>query len=133
MPNVATGAVHHVVLTVSDVQRSVDFYSSFLGFQKVADLPNRVLMSNGSVILGVGTPPNPAQSTARDEFSENRIGLDHVSINVSSRRDLDQAVQLFDQNKVEHGDIKEMPPFGIAVLAFRDPDNIQVELTSPIS
>lgn len=122
----------YVILTVSDLQRSVDFYSSLLGFQKVADLPNRVLMSNGSVILGVGTPPNPDQAVARDTFNENRIGLDHVSMSVSSRRGLEQAVQLFDQNKVPHGEIKGMPPFGIAVLAFRDPDNIQVELTSPI-
>jgi hypothetical protein len=27
---------------------------------------------------------------------------------------------------------KPLGPFGIAVLAFRDPDNIQVELTAPL-
>jgi len=132
MPNVATGAVHHVALTVSDIQRSVDFYSR-LGFNKIADLPNRVLMSNGSMILGVGTPQVPAQAIARDSFNENRIGLDHLSINVSRRRDLDDAMQYFDQNQVPHGAVEEMAPFGIAVLPFRDPDNIQVELTSPVS
>jgi hypothetical protein len=26
---------------------------------------------------------------------------------------------------VSHGEIKPLEPFGIAVLAFRDPDNIQ--------
>jgi hypothetical protein len=33
---------------------------------------------------------------------------------------------------VAHGEIKPLEPFGIAVLAFRDPDNIQLELTAPL-
>jgi catechol 2,3-dioxygenase-like lactoylglutathione lyase family enzyme len=132
MPAIATGAVHHIALTVSDIERSVDFYSR-LGFQRVVDLPNKVLMSNGSVILAVGAPPNPAQAPARDSFSENRIGLDHLSFSVNSRRDLDDAMRYFEQNKLPHGGIEEMAPLGIAALAFRDPDNIQVELTSPIA
>jgi hypothetical protein len=33
---------------------------------------------------------------------------------------------------VPRGDVRELPGFGIAVLPFRDPDNIQIEITSPL-
>jgi hypothetical protein len=33
---------------------------------------------------------------------------------------------------VPHGAINALDAFGIAVLAFRDPDNIQVELTAAL-
>ena len=33
---------------------------------------------------------------------------------------------------VPHGDIATLTGFGIHVLPFRDPDNIQIELTAPI-
>lgn len=39
---------------------------------------------------------------------------------------------LFDAKGVAHGEIKPLALFGIAVLAFRDPDAIQVELTAPL-
>ena len=34
--------------------------------------------------------------------------------------------------KVSHGEVRDLgPDLGIYVLAFRDPDNIQIELTAP--
>jgi hypothetical protein len=33
---------------------------------------------------------------------------------------------------VAHGEIELLEPFGIAVPAFHDPDNIQLELTAPL-
>ena len=42
------------------------------------------------------------------------------------------AAGVLDVRSVSHGEIKPLEPFGIAVLAFRDPDNIQVELTAPL-
>jgi catechol 2,3-dioxygenase-like lactoylglutathione lyase family enzyme len=58
MPSyIATGAVHHVALTVTDLGRSRAFYTSLLGFQEIADLGSRVLFSNGSVILALTLPP----------------------------------------------------------------------------
>jgi catechol 2,3-dioxygenase-like lactoylglutathione lyase family enzyme len=57
--------------------------------------------------------------------------LDHVSFNVASHADLEAAVKLFDEQGISHGEIKDLGGLGIYVLAFRDPDNIQVELTAP--
>ena len=128
---ITTAAIHHLTLTVSDVRRSQDFYSKLLNFSHVTDFGDRAILSNGSVMLVLTPPPDPAQAISGDVFDENRIGPDHVSLNVGSVRDLHVAVALFDQHDVEHGEIINLQPFGIYVLAFRDLDNIQVELTAP--
>lgn len=67
-----------------------------------------------------------------DRFNENRVGLDYLSLSVASMAELEAARALLDARGVPHGDILRLESFGIAVLAFRDPDNIQVELTAPL-
>lgn len=130
--NLNTGSVHHLTLTVRDVNRSQAFYTNLLGFQVALEFGPRILLSNGSTIVAIGPAPNPERAISDDRFDENRVGLDHLSFNVGSRDALDQAVQLFDENNVSHGEIKDLgPDLGLYVLAFRDPDNIQLELTAP--
>ena len=129
---IKTGAVHHLALTVTDVNRARDFYTGVLGFQVAMEFGPRVLLSNGNVILAL-TPP-AERPTPGDRFDENRVGLDHLSFSVASHDDLEQAVRLLDERGVPHGEIKDLgTDFGLYVLAFRDPDNIQLELTAPRS
>ena len=130
--SIATGAAHHVILTVTDRDRSRDFYTKLLGFEMLVEYGPKYLLSNGSMLLGVGPAPDPGQAIQGDRFDENRVGLDHVSFSVGSRADLETALRLFDEHGVPHGEIKDLgADFGLYVLAFRDPDNIQVELTAP--
>ena len=131
MSTISTGAVHHMALTVNDVGRSQAFYTELLGFEHLTDFGPRALLSNGSLILALTPAPDPAQAIAGDRFNENRIGLDHVSFSVGSQADLEAAIELLDKHTVPHGEIVDLAPFQIYVLAFRDPDNIQVELTAP--
>lgn len=130
---ISSGAVHHLTLTVTDLNRSLDFYTSLLGFQKLMDIgPGRVLLGNGSTLMAISTPPDPSRAIPGDQFNENRVGLDHVSLSVSSREDLEHAMQLFDEKGVSHGEIRDLGEgLGILVMAFRDPDNIQLELNAP--
>lgn len=129
---ISTGGVHHLKITVADVARSQEFYSNVLDFQYVADLPGGVFLSNGNIGLGITTAPDPAQASDGDRFNENRVGLDHLSLSMESRSALDQALTTLDEHNVNHGEIKDLgADFGIFVLAFRDPDNIQLELTAP--
>ena len=76
---IVTGPVHHLRLTVSDVDRSRAFYTEVVGFQFVMDLPSGVFLSNGAVGLGLGPSPDPSRAPANDRFDEARIGLDHLS------------------------------------------------------
>lgn len=126
------GPVHHFKLTVADPTRSRDFYTDLLGFQVVGEFGPVVLVSNRSVMIGLGPAPEPARAISNDRFDENRVGLDHLSFGVESRAALDQAVRIFDQRGVPHGEITDLgEAFGICVVMFRDPDHIQLELTSP--
>ncbi len=131
--SVPTAGVHHVALTVTDPVRSREFYTKYLGFQHLMDLGTKVIMSNGTLILAINPPPDPAQALPNDVFTEHRVGLDHLSFAVSSRADLEAAAALFDQNGISHGTINDLGEYGlpIYVMSFRDPDNIQLELTAP--
>ena len=126
------GAIHHMAITVADVDRSLDFYVDLLGFQIAVEFRPRVMLSNGHVALVLTPPPDPEQAPQGDRFSEHRIGLDHLSFSVDSRDELEAAARLFDERGVERGEIKPLEGFGIYVMAFRDPDNVQLELTAPI-
>lgn len=131
---ISTGVVHHVTLTVSDVKRSAAFYTDLLGFQVAVEFEPRIALSNGKLLLVLTPPPDPAKAIPGDRFDENRIGLDHISLAVEDLAGLEAAAALLDENGVTRGEIKDLGPgFGIHVMAVRDPDNIQLELTAPYS
>jgi catechol 2,3-dioxygenase-like lactoylglutathione lyase family enzyme len=136
------GGIHHLRLTVTDVARSREFYTGVLGFDVAVESPppddpsaadvykvlfGGVVMVRGGLLMGL-RPVAPQG----DRFDEDRVGLDHLSFSVASRADLDAAVRLLDERGVPHGEITTLDGFGIHILPFRDPDNIQVELTAPV-
>jgi catechol 2,3-dioxygenase-like lactoylglutathione lyase family enzyme len=136
------GGIHHIRLTVTDIERSRDFYTSLLGFTVAAEAPasedpksdptypvlwGGCVMTRGNYLLGL----RPVAKKG-DHFDEDRVGLDHLSFNVESRAALNEAIRLLDEHGVTRGEVRELTSFGICVLPFRDPDNIQLELTSPI-
>ena len=140
---IAVSQVHHLRLTVTDVQRSREFYTGLLGFEVAVESPppgdpaaaeafktlfGGVVMARGGLILGL-RPMAPAG----DRFSPDRVGLDHLSLGVASRADLEQAIALFDEHGVTHGVITPIETFGIEVLSFEDPDGMQLELTAPVA
>lgn len=131
MTTIPTGTVNHLTLTVSDLNRAREFYTNILGFQFLMEYGPKHLFSNGSVILALNLSPDPSRAIDSDRFDENRVGLDHVSFNVASYEVLQQASRLLDECGVPRGEIKDLADLGMYVMAFRDPDNIQLELTAP--
>jgi catechol 2,3-dioxygenase-like lactoylglutathione lyase family enzyme len=138
---IPTGDIHHLRLTVTDLERSRQFYTSMLGFEVVVESPppddpstaevfkilfGGVVMIRGNLLMGL-RPMAPRS----DRFDPDRVGLDHLSFGVASRDDLEEAVRLFDSQRVRHGEITALPSFAIDVLAFEDPDGVQLELTAP--
>lgn len=125
--------IHHIAFTVTNVTRAKAFYMAILGFQLLAELGPKTLLVNGSTIIALNAAYDSAQVPANDRFTENRAGLDHVSFTVADRAALENALEVFEANGVEHGTINDLGQYGlpIYVLAFRDPDNIQLELTAP--
>jgi glyoxylase I family protein len=128
-PVAVLGVVHHVAITVSDIDRAVQFYTEVLGLPLVAVFESKRILSNGTIMLGLG--PAPERPVPGDRFDENRVGLDHLSFSVGSRADLEQAAAALDALGVPHTGITDLPDFQISILPFRDPDNIQLEFTAP--
>ena len=129
---ITTSGVHHIRLIVTDPVRSRDFYTSLLNFTVAAELPPGFVLTNGNMLLGMTSPWDESQAIPNDRFSPNRVGLDHLSFGVANRAELHKAAALFDENGVEHGEVRDLPPFGITILSFNDPDGIQCELTAPL-
>jgi catechol 2,3-dioxygenase-like lactoylglutathione lyase family enzyme len=136
------GGIHHIRLTVTDIERSRKFYTELLGFDVAAAAPESddpksdpsypvlwggVVMAKGNYLLGL----RPVADKG-DRFDEDRVGLDHLSFNVESRAAMNEAIRVLDEQGISHGDVRELTSFGICVLPFRDPDNIQLEITSPL-
>lgn len=117
--------VHHIELTVTDINKSKKFYSELLGFKLVADYANFAMFYNGYFYLGL---TDHKGNCKEKRFDERNVGMDHISFEVKSRKDLEQALLLFDKEKIKHGEIKKLSN-NLYVLAFRDPDNIQLELS----
>ena len=103
------------MLTVSDIKRTKAFYNGILGMDVIAedDGGTNIAFSNGSLLLAARTPFDPQQTPANDQFNENRMGLDHLSLSVDSRADLEAAVTVFDANGVSHGEIQRPIRTGI--------------------
>jgi glyoxylase I family protein len=117
---------------VTDIERSVPWYSELLGLTKLMEEPHPD--GNGyAVVLGkpdwsmcVGLHTHPTNE--RERFSESRTGLDHIGFMVSGRAELDAWESKLTELGVEHSPVNDQG--GYAVLVFRDPDNIQLEFFS---
>src|SRR6266511_2065037 len=99
------GPVHHLRLTVTDVERSRAFYTELLGFQVAMDAPppagdpyhdltedilqDGIVMANGDLLVGLR--PVDAERSG-DRFDPFRCGLDHLSFRVPAKADLVAAV-----------------------------------------
>ena len=77
--------LHHVLLTVSDLERSTAFYTEVLGLRKVKEIPDNGT-AGAKVLCGLpdgrllGLVQHGANSGAA--FDEFRTGLDHVALTV---------------------------------------------------
>jgi len=74
---------HHITLRVGDLGRARGFYEGVLGLTVDQDFPGEKLRLRlgGTTTRLVLVPPLPG-TPAGDEFTERRIGLDHLAIGV---------------------------------------------------
>ncbi len=124
--------IHHLALTVTDVERSAMWYSELLGMVQVIgddtdDVRYRVLAHPESGMV-IGLRQYPLTGSG-DAFDEMRTGLDHVAIGVESADDLTAWAARLDELAVAYTPSAETP-IG-TVIVVRDPDNIQLEFWLP--
>lgn len=142
-------AVDSVGFTVSDLDRSVDFFTNVLTFEKVSEvevtgedyehlqgvfgLRMRVArLKLGSELVELTEYLAPRGRPIPADFRSNDRMFQHVAIIVS---DMDRAYQVLRQNKVQHASTgpQRLPDWnpnagGIKAFYFRDPDGHHLEI-----
>ena len=116
--------LHHIVLTVSDLERTSRFYERILGVQSGGNAVARWI-SCDTFLLAFQLPPHHA--LPNDRFDENRIGLDHIGFSVDSRQQLEDLLLVLAELHIPTAGIEFDPEGREEYVCFRDPDNIQVE------
>lgn len=125
--------IHHLGLTVLDVDVSATWYCDVLGFERVGryEAPDgarrKVFLRHDAIPARLGLTEHRDGDRAR--FDETRVGLDHLAFAVDDRAELDAWAERLSAAGVVHSAIAPANSIaGAAVLVFRDPDNIQLEL-----
>ncbi len=134
---ISTSSIAHVRLTVTDIERSRQFYESVFDWPVLLELPNNASEATrtaldflfGGVIYDLGGALIGLRPVASGRFDENRVGLDHLAFRVARRAELDDAARHLDDLGIAHEPVKDIGP--AYILEFRDPDNIALELTAP--
>ena len=130
-------SIAHVRLTVTDIERSRQFYESVFDWPVLLEVPenadeatrDQLAFLYGGVVYDLGGTLLGLRPVATDRFHEDRAGLDHIAFRLASLDELDTAAAHLDEVGVEHEPVKDIGPSYI--LQFRDPDNIALELTAP--
>lgn len=138
-----------ILITVADMDRSLDFYSHVLTFEKVSD--TEVAGDDVEHLFGVfGARVRVVRMTLGDESIElvqflaprgrsipvdsrsNDLWFQHIAVIVS---DMDRAYQVLRQSKVEHASSgpQRLPDWnknagGIRAFYFKDPDEHPIEI-----
>lgn len=130
-------SIAHVRLTVTDCERSRQFYESVFGWPVLLEIPEnadeavreQLGFLYGGVIYDLGGTLFGLRPVATDRFHEDRAGLDHIAFRAATLAELEAAAVHLDELGVNREPIKDIGPSYI--LEFRDPDNIALELTAP--
>lgn len=141
MSTITPARLHHLALTVTDVDVSVGWYEAVFSVRFQMDAPHpggvgKVLADDAHELMIVLHHHDTNDSGL---FGETNTGLDHVGFVVPTRSDLAAWQDHLERHGVVRADVADKPltqspiadePYG-SVLVFRDPDNIQLELFAP--
>lgn len=122
--------IHHLAVTVRDLDASVDFYEQVFGFEPATEIDDEQLHRKlfalpGGTNLGLTQHDRGAEGDGADGFSPFSPGLDHIGFTVESRDELEAWARHLSEHGIEHNGVVEAP-YGYA-LSFKDPDQIALE------
>lgn len=125
--------VHHITLSVTDLERSTQWYCDVLhctavGERATETFRRRLLRLPSGLVLGL---TQHAETPASDRFDQRRVGLDHLSVAVRDAQDVADWAADADSRGIDHDPLVSAPS-GTLVVCY-DPDGIPVEVYSPAS
>jgi catechol 2,3-dioxygenase-like lactoylglutathione lyase family enzyme len=135
LPPSLTG-IHHLGITVSDIERSEAWYGKVLGLKRAFveahhDSPvggYTVVLTNDDGSMDIGLDHHPENDGT--PFDARRIGLDHLCLGVGNRPALDAWAAHLDALGISHSGIYAIEGHPMAVVNFKDEDGVALELIS---
>lgn len=127
-----TVSLHHVALTVSDIEASAAWYTDLFGFVEL--VRDKHAEGEGhAVVLGKSdwsmfVVMNHHPTNRGEAFDPTRTGLDHVGFTVADRAALVDWEKRLTDKGVRHSAITDHD-WGSS-LNFRDPDDMQLQLVA---
>ncbi|MGH2783860.1 MAG: VOC family protein [Actinomycetota bacterium] len=123
--------ISHVVITIRDLEVSRPWYTRLFDTEPVLE------ENTGPFTHCVWALPNGQlvslhqfwEEPSSEGFDERRLGLDHLAFGVATRAELEEWASKLDELGIDHGKIIDAS-YGSG-MAFRDPDNIQLEFFAP--
>jgi catechol 2,3-dioxygenase-like lactoylglutathione lyase family enzyme len=141
MTAVTQPRLHHLALTVTDLESSVEWYGEVFNVHPVLDVPHQGgvgrILADADRQLMIALHRHDTNDGAL--CRETVTGLDHAGFAVGSRADLELWQDHLEAHGVVRADTADKPltqspiadePYA-SVLVFRDQDNIQLELFAP--
>ncbi len=136
-------SLHHVAITVTDLDASIAWYERVFGIAYRMEVPHpggtgKILADDA---FGLVFALHRHDANGGERFAETRTGLDHVGLAVPHRTDLEAWQAHLDAMGVRRVPAADRPctqspiedrDFG-SILVFRDPDNVPLELFAPPS
>ena len=119
----------HVTLTVTDLDRSAEFYNRIFDAETAMAGEDEhgafaVCMGEGFMV-GLRTHASTPQA---DSFQFARVGMDHMGVHVENRAELEKWGSHLDERGAENSGIVESP-FGLHINV-KDPDGIAIEFVA---
>ena len=124
------GGFGHVTLTVTDLERSADFYNRVFSAQTVDASEDAVgpyaICMGPNFMLGLRTHSATKEG---DGFHFARVGLDHMGVHVEGEEDLEKWRAHLEEQGIECSS-PVASPYGLH-LHIKDPDGIATEFFAP--
>jgi glyoxylase I family protein len=130
-PIPSLAGLHHVGITVTDLERSVRWYEEMLGLVQVMEevYPGGrvVVMVRPGTAIDIGLDSH--ERNEGEPFAPHRTGLDHLALGTTTRAELDAWYAYLTAKGVECGDIKDVTePLAFSLFSFTDPDGVALEI-----
>jgi len=119
--------IDHLVIRVSDFERSKAFYGrlfGFLGFEVLGDYGDAIGWTNGKTRFWIGEADAEGK---KHKYRIGDIGFHHYAFELRSRQDVDDLEAFLKREKVEIVDPADEYYDDYYAVFFLDPDGLKLE------